>query len=307
MDATTAFTDKRARKSTAIKWSLIVQWILLVCLATPLAVMIGLAPVVGQPLYNSMLFHPQKYQAGDYANPTLNGTTPIDVQFKSDSGARLQGFLYRLPDAKRIILLSHGNGGDVRDIKRLAAMLLRTGNSVFAYDYEGYGLSEGEPSLEGICRDGSAAYQYLITQEHYAPNQIILFGESLGTLVTGKLAGSVNCAGVILECPLYSIHRIGCDVVSYLDNYPDWAWTAEARQLDNSVSLKKSHAPLLLIAGTADQITPVTYADDLYALAPSPKQFIRIDGAGHGDRLMRTSPDYKRGLEQFLKDLDRRS
>jgi hypothetical protein len=182
-------------------------------------------------------------------------------------------------------------------------MLLSTGNSVLAYDYEGYGRSEGEPSLEGVCQDGAAAYQYLIAHEHYAPKQIILFGESLGTLVTGNLAGSVNCAGVILECPLYSVHRVGCDVISYLDNYPDWAWTAAARQLDNSVALKKSHAPLLLIAGTADQITPVTYADDLFALAPLPKHLVRIDGAGHGDRVMRTSPDYSRGLQKFLADL----
>ena len=300
----TSYTDRLNRKPAPMQWGFMIRLLLAISLVVPLVVVIGLAPVVGQPLYNSMLFYPEKYQAGDYANPALNGIKSIDVQFKSASGAALQGFLYQLPNAKRVFLLSHGNHGDIRDMRRLTGMLLSTGNSVFVYDYEGYGRSEGEPSLEGVCKDGAAAYQYLIRRQHYAPKQIILFGESLGTLVTGNLAGSVICGGVVLECPLYSVHRIGCDVVSYLENYPDWAWTDAARQLDNSVALKRSHAPLLIIAGTKDETTPIKYADDLFAIAPSPKHEIRIAGAGHGDQVMRNSPDYARGLQQFLTELN---
>lgn len=301
------FADKPpstfAEKLAAMKWGFILRWIAIITIATPFVVAIGLAPIVNQPLYNWLLFHPHKYHAGDYANPSVTGTTPIDVYFTSGSGVKLHGFLYKLPGAKRVFLVSHGNGSNLYARRPVVAFLLRTGSSVFIYDYAGYGRSEGNPSLEEFSQDASAAYQYLLTQEHYTPKRIILFGESIGTAVTGYLAGSVDCAGVILECPLYSIRRVGCDLISYLDKYPDWAWTAGERQFDNSVALKKSHAPLLLIAGTADHMTPIKYADELFALAPSPKRIIRIDGAGHGDRVMMLSPDYARGLRQFLDDL----
>jgi fermentation-respiration switch protein FrsA (DUF1100 family) len=296
-------STKLPRKLAAIKWRFVFRGVLAFVVATPFLIAIALSPIVDQPLYNRIIFHPKKFLADDYAELPVDGITPAEVYFKSASGVKLHGLLYKLPGAQRIILLSHGNGGNIGHRKHLVSRFLRTGNSLFEYDYAGFGRSEGEPSLEGISEDAFAAYQYLLTQEHYEPKQIILFGESLGTLVTGYLAGSVKCAGVILECPLYSIRRKGCEWFPFLVRYPDWAWTAGARQLDNSVALKKSHAPLLIIAGTADQMTPIQYADELYALAPSPKFLVRIEGGGHGDRVMMTSPEYKLGLQHFLDDL----
>jgi fermentation-respiration switch protein FrsA (DUF1100 family) len=294
---------KFADKIRALKWGFVLRWVLMISLATPFVVATALAPAVGRPLYDWLLFHPSRFAAVDYACLNVNGIKPLDVYFKSASGINLHGFLFQVPGATKIFLYSHGNGSNVVTGVGTAAMLMRTGGSVFSYDYAGYGRSYGTPSTEEVIQDAAGAYQYLVQTARYAPKQIVLFGESLGTLPTGNLAKSVACAGVILECPIYSLRRIGCDLIPYLDKYPDWAWTEGERELDNSVAIAKNRAPLLIVAGTADKLTPVQYADDLYALAAAPKRYIRINGAGHVDLALLNSTDYARGLRDFLQEL----
>lgn len=291
-----------AEKVNRMQWGFVLRGILAIIIGVPVLTIIALTPMIAQPVYNFLLFHPMKYPLGRYVNTAVHGIKPNDVYFESTSGSKLHGFIYKVPGAKRIVLISHGNGGNMSLRAHLAFMFLREGTSVFAYDYAGYGRSEGEPSMEGICEDARSAYNYLVSEEHWAPKSIILFGESLGTVVTGYLASTVDSAGVILECPLYSLRRIGGDLFYYPNIYPEWAWTQGGRQLDNSIALPKVHAPLLIIAGTADKLTPINYADELFELASSPKQIIRIKGAGHGDRAMMIAPEYSRGLHHFLHD-----
>ncbi len=60
-------------------------------------------------------------------------------------------------------------------------MLLHCQGSVLLYNYRGYGSSGGRPSLDGVCLDAVAAYDYLSKTEHYEPAQIIAYGESFGS------------------------------------------------------------------------------------------------------------------------------
>jgi fermentation-respiration switch protein FrsA (DUF1100 family) len=264
--------------------------------------MVSLSPPIGAPLYNLVLFHPWKYPEGYYDRTVAAGIQAEDIYFNAPDGSKLHGWLYKWPDAHRIILFNHGNGGNITLRVGAAAMLLKTGNSVFMYDYEGYGRSEGQPSMNKICDDALAAYNLLTDSLHYAPNQIVLFGESLGTCVSGDLASHVKCAGVILECPLYSVLRRGNELLPVTRLYPDWMWPHNG--LDNSHVFAAAHPPLLVIAGTKDNATPVAHADDLYAIASQPKSYVRIEGARHGDQVMMQSPEYHKQLRIFLSTLN---
>jgi len=205
--------------------------------------------------------------------------------------------------AKHVILLSHGNSGNISQRCHIVDTLLKDGVSVFVYDYAGFGRSEGVSNLDSLAKDGRGAYKYLTAVRHLNAGDIILFGESLGTLVTGKLAQTVDCGAVILECPLYSLRRVDCDVFSFLKWYPDFAWSNSCKQLDNSKFLKNKKAPLLLIAGTADKLTGIEQSDDLFASVAEPKTYIRIEGAKHGDAVMMKSSKYKLGLKKFLASI----
>src|SRR5690606_18152751 len=79
------------------------------------------------------------------------------------------------PDAP-VLLWSHGNGGNVANREDVLVALAARGLDVFAYDYRGYGLSEGKPSEQGVHRDADAAWDAL-TSSGVAPERIVCFGE----------------------------------------------------------------------------------------------------------------------------------
>ena len=290
-------------KLKVLNWRFVIKGVIAVILLIPVVVVIAFAPLINRPLYNRFVSHPAKYPIGSTWNQKACGITPENVYFKSDNGNKLNGLIYKLAGAKRIALISHGNSGNILQRAFLAEKLLNNDCSVFAYDYSGYGRSEGETSIEGMAQDGDGAYKYLLSQ-NYKPEQIILFGESIGTLVSGELARRHESAAVILECPLYSLRAIACKMLPYLQIYPEWLWLTPGTHFDNSSAFKNQHPPLLLIAGTADHLTPIEQSDQLFAAVSQPKQMIRIDGASHGDKVMMSSPLYKQGLAEFMKSLN---
>ena len=294
-------SEKLMVKAKQFKWAWFFKAATLSVVLLTIAYLGFFSPQFGQPFYNWLLFHPWKYPHGLYNNPAVVGIKPRDVYFNAPDGSRLHAWLYKAQKSQRIFLFSHGNGANITFRSGVSAMLLKTGNSVFVYDYEGFGRSEGQPSMAKVCDDGLAAYNYLVDDLHYSPKQIMLFGESLGTSVTGDIASRVKCAAVILECPLYSIIRRGNELLPITNLYPAWMWPHNG--LDNSKVFAKEHAPLLIVAGTKDYITPVAHGDDLFAIACQPKSYIRIEGAGHGDQIMMQSPRYESQLRQFLNSI----
>ena len=47
--------------------------------------------------------------------------------------------------------------------------MLNSGASVLAYDFQGFGLSEGSPSVRKVCEDAIAAYNYLTDVAELTP------------------------------------------------------------------------------------------------------------------------------------------
>lgn len=201
---------------------------------------------------------------------------------------------------------SHGNGGNLAARDEIYDLLLRTGNSVFTYDYQGYGRSEGKASIRNLVPDAKSAYAYLRNDLKIPPDRIILFGESLGTSITGQLSKTAACAGVVLQCPIYSLARRGREIIDLLKIYPEWTWPEGS--FDNATVFSGKHAPLLIISGTKDKQTPVSHADALVAACADPKPiYVRIEGAGHtGSKELMEAKSYYQGLQEFLKRLDAR-
>ena len=79
------------------------------------------------------------------------------------------------------------------------------GLNLLAFDYRGYGESEGAPSEAGLYRDADAAYRYLRDTLGVPPDRIVIFGHSLGSAVAVELAARVPAAGLILDGALTSV------------------------------------------------------------------------------------------------------
>lgn len=282
------------------------RWFLRAALVCLLLVMLGfyilMSPYFGSWAYDKVLFHPTKKTDGVWTNREVDGHKYEDVFFKSKNGSRLHGWFFEVPDAQFTVLFNHGNGLNLSFREDELKLLLGTGVNILTYDYQGYGLSEGEPTMPKVLDDSLAAYNYLVETKHISPDRIIIFGESLGTAIAGNLASRVKCAGVILQCPLASVKRRGTEIFFPVALYPDFMWVESG--LNNVHNFAGTHAPLLIIAGTADPMIPIAHADDLYREASEPKTYVRIDGAGHtGDPKLLGAQEYKTALSRFVSSL----
>lgn len=173
------------------------------------------------------------------------------------------------------LIWSHGNGGNIAGRADVLLALRERGLNVLAYDYRGYGKSEGQPSESGVYRDVLGAYDG--ERARGVPAQrIISFGESLGGAVSIYLASQRPCAGVAVVSTFTSLRDVG------RSHFGGLAALAAGR-FDSRSRIEHLAVPLLVAHGDRDEIVPFALGEQLYAAAPEPKRFLRVTGAHHND------------------------
>ena len=224
-----------------------------------------------------------------------------DVNFKSLDGKTLNGMYFARDGAKQVLLLSHGNGGNIAHRLPAIIHMLNMGASVLVYDYQGYGKSEGDPSVQAIVEDGLAAYDFLNKVKGWRPGQIVAYGESLGCAVTCQIAKQRQLAGIVLQSGFSSLPAAARDRFIWLNLFPDF--TFPQPQLNNCEVLAHSRVPLLIIHGEKDEILPIKYANQMYASAAAKKQIVRLKHSGHNDMFSEDLQEYTAALGKFMKTL----
>jgi fermentation-respiration switch protein FrsA (DUF1100 family) len=189
----------------------------------------------------------------------------------------------------------HGNGGNVTHRGLSARSIVAAGSSVLLLDYRGYGKSEGTPSEKGLQQDAEAAYDWIVAAG-YAPKQIVIHGESLGTAVATYLAARRGSAGLILEAPMTSAKAVAGRVVP-------WIGPLFVSGYDNMSRIKDVHVPLLIIHGDGDEVIAYQFGQKLFEAANEPKSFWTIRGATHNDLHMLGRVEFPARLAAFYRSL----
>jgi fermentation-respiration switch protein FrsA (DUF1100 family) len=205
-----------------------------------------------------------------------------EVSFRTEDGLDLQAWW--LPGGEgpiATVAVFHGNAGTRADRSDLAAALFARGMSVLLTDYRGYGGNPGSPSEEGLIADGRAAVAYLRSRPDVDADRLALFGESLGSGVAVAVAAEDRPAVVVLRSPFTSF----ADVAKV--HYPFIpAEALLADRFDSLARIGRVAAPILVIAGTSDEIVPAGQSRELYEAANEPKRLLIVEGAGHNDWVM---------------------
>lgn len=181
----------------------------------------------------------------------------------------------------------------------MAEALLRSGFSVFLYDYQGYGCSQGSPSIKGVVDDAVSAYDYLVNVEHIPSSQIVAYGESLGCGVTAELSKVRSVRAIVLQSGFPSLTWAAHDRLWFTWLYPQ-VWFPDLDCI--SAVRSNDHAPLLIVHGTEDAAFPVAYAKLLYDKASDRKKLVIIDGLRHNldwpdlPHLQTALSDFRRSL-----------
>lgn len=246
-------------------------------------------------LENTLLYPAPRYPMGDWEAAALPHE---DVHFTSADGTKLHGWYFEHPQPRAVILYAHGNGDCVAYLGPYLDKLrseLRV--SIFAFDYRGYGRSEGSPFEKSILDDGQAAQTWLAKRADKPASELVLMGRSLGGGVVVDLAATHGARGLILQNTFTSLPAAAAH------QYP-WApvrWLMRNRY-DSLAKIGHYCGPVLASHGTADDLVPYELGRQLFDAVPGRKDFFTIQGGGHNTPEPRT---YYLTLDRWLQSLDK--
>lgn len=267
-------------------------------LAAIAALYLVASPRIAERAYHSNLFDPWKYPKGNYDFALAKSSICEDIFFPSLTGKQLHGWYFQGSPGQKTILLCHGKTGNISDLQILIELLCQTGASVFAFDYQGYGKSEGGPSVKGICDDGSAAYKWLVDHRKIAPTNIIVYGESLGGAVACHLAKHSVIGGLILQSAFSSLRKISIENLPALQVFPE---TLFPPPFWNNISVLKDYSgPVLLIHGQLDDHIKISHAEEMHIACKEPKHFARLPNTLHDEISELDSQQFLDSIKMFL-------
>lgn len=239
---------------------------------------------------NRMVFQPWTIMEADAADLKR----PFeDVYFTAADGTRLNAWFFPA-NSNRVILLCHGNAGNLSHRLPLMDTLLKAGASVFAFDYRGYGRSSGRPSEKGVYLDAEAAWQWLI-HRGFAPEDIVVLGESLGGGVACELVTRKPLRALILQSTFTSVPDLASEMMPWLP-----VQLLLTARFDNHRKLKRVQIPVLILHGRKDTIIPFRHAEKNYAAVPVRSKYLVELNGDHNDAMIVSADQYQSGVARFL-------
>jgi hypothetical protein len=232
-------------------------------------------------LSDSMIFlpHPSSYR-----------DSPEILKITTAGGKKISAVYLANPAAKFTLLVSHGNAEDLGDDRYWLDNLRHAGFNVFAYDYEGYGTSEGKSTEKTVYEDEAAAYDFLAVDLKTAPDNIIIFGRSVGAGPAAYIAARRPSAGLILQSPFVSAFRVLTRIpLLPFDKFPNYKY------------IRHVHSPVLIMHSHADSVIAFWHGQKMFDLANQPKQAFWAKNADHND--MDLAQGYEEAIQAFAATL----
>lgn len=216
---------------------------------------------------------------------------PETIKLKASDGEKITATYLKAPAAKHLLLYSHGNGVDIGMIRGFLKAYQAEGIATLAYDYPGYGTSSGEASEAGVYAAADAAYQYATQTLNFKPEQITLYGRSLGSGPSCWLATRYSVRSLILDGAFSSTFR----VMTRVKILP---WD----KFDNLARLRSIDCPTLIIHGTDDKVVPFEHAKQNWEALSGEKHKLWVEGAGHNNLRLVAGATYWDTVLPFIKE-----
>ena len=180
------------------------------------------------------------------------------------------------------VIYNHGRGENINRYWGRVELLWEAGCSVFIYDYEGYGKSEGSPSGDACYADAESALAYVLARPDVVDSNVVYYAWSLGSFMACHLAADVRSPRcLILENPMASASAMAKE--GAVLGIPG-SFVVDA-DFDNEVRMPRLGCRTLIIYGTEDELAvPERNALVLFNEADSLTTELRpVDGANHSD------------------------
>ena len=217
------------------------------------------------------------------------------IYISTQDGLNLIGWFHQKSIAKKTLLFFHGNAGTLDNRIYKLNHIGDCGVNFLIIAYRGFNGNPGKPSEKGLYLDAEAALSWL-NSKSIATENIVIYGESLGTSVAIEIGQNKNFSGIILEAPFTSMVSVG------KKHYPLFPVKLLLKdKYENANKVKNIKFPILVMHGKKDSIIPFVMGEKIYNLANVPKfkYFPEKD-----DHMMEFNENLINKMCSFLKNLN---
>ena len=230
-----------------------------------------------------------------------SGVQEVTLPVAESPGApRIHGWWWPSDDANApVVLYLHGARWNLTGQLRRIAQLRDFGFSVFAIDYRGFGVSDGDlPSEATAYEDAHAAWKWIAQKQPDATRRYI-YGHSLGGAVAIDLASSLAsgaAGGLIVESTFTSLADVAA-AMSY-----EWlpVGLILSQKFDSAAKIAQVRTPVLIVHGANDGYVPPRLSEALFAAAAAPKKLLLVEGASHNNSMWVGNEDYRAALAELF-------
>ncbi len=221
-------------------------------------------------LTQRMLFKPLR---GLETDPSCVGLEYDDVELSADDGAKLHAWHVRTPDPRAVVVVLHGNAGNICRRIEHAQGFAHEGMDTLLVGYRGYGASGGAPSEEGLYCDAVGAI------DHAAKLSVpvVVYGESLGGAVAVEAALRRTPSMLVLQSTFTSVPEIAAKMVPVVGRY------LAPRAFMSIDKVERITCPTLVVHGDLDEAIPHAMGVRLFEAIRAPKAMVTVPGAMHND------------------------
>ena len=195
----------------------------------------------------------------------------------------------------KTILFLHGNAGSLENRIHKINHFKDMNVNFLLISWRGFSGNKGKPTEKGLYEDAKSAVAWL-KSKGVNENNIIIYGESLGTAVAAEIAQNKNFAGIILESPFTSMVDAGKNQYPYLpvrlllkDKY------------ESNKKIKNIKSPILIMHGKVDTLVPFDMGKKMYELANEPKYYYFSE---YDDHMMEYNEKLLKVLKDFISSLN---
>lgn len=229
------------------------------------------------------------------ATPGSVGLPYEDVPLRAGDGVALAAWWVPAERPRGAVVLAHGNGGNMSHRLDKVTLFHDLGYGVMAFDYRGYGASEGQPSEEGTYSDMAAAVDHAVAVRGASRARLVLYGESLGGAVAIEEAVRRPPAALIVDSSFTSVPAMA-------NHYYPWL---PARLLlrfryDSLSRMTRLKCPVLVLHSPEDDVVPFAMGRQLFDAVPAPKDFVELVG-GHNTGGLMASLTAQKEMVAFLE------
>jgi pimeloyl-ACP methyl ester carboxylesterase len=230
----------------------------------------------------------------------LRGISHRRVRFGNEFGFDLDG-VWMPQKSSAAVLFIHGNRHNVSRFNEHYELFQALGISCFAFDFPGYGTSKGTPSEAALYASARAAHTALLRLSDTSPDNIIVYGCSLGGAVAIELVRHISAGCLITESTFTNSRAMAKHLYSWL---PIRHLLPVRFANDAKVSALK--LPKLFIHGEQDERVPVSMAQTLFMQSQGSKDLQLVPDAGHIDCLTRGGDVLMQKIDKFISTHTRR-